>query len=169
MLALIGMYSPLTAYLSYAYASDYMSFQSNNEIITGLFEKNETTHKHTNSDFLIYMDPIYNYKVAKVAVGAMLHFAVANTTLANTEFEYDFQVSFFPNPSKDFLNINLGTISELDYSFSLIDIYGKTILKKEIQNAKQIEQIEISNFAKGMYLGILENSKNRISKKIVIK
>jgi aminopeptidase YwaD len=169
LMNIVGLYTPLTAFLSYAYASDYMSFQSNNEIITGLFEKNETTHKHTNSDFLIYMDPIYNYKVAKVAVGAMLHFAVANTTLATTKFENDFQVSFFPNPSKDFLNINLGSISESDYSFLLIDINGKIVFKKEFQNAKQIEQISITNFAKGIYLGILENSKNKISKKIIFE
>jgi aminopeptidase YwaD len=169
LMNIVGLYSPLTAFLSYAYASDYMSFQSNNEIITGLFEKNETTHKHTTSDYLIYMDPVYNYKVAKVAVGAMLHFAIASTALATTNFENDFQVSFFPNPSKDILNINLGSLLDSDYTFSLIDINGKTVFKKEIQNAKQIEQISTTIFAKGMYLGVLENSKNRISKKIVLE
>jgi aminopeptidase YwaD len=169
LMNIVGLYTPLTAFLSYAYASDYMSFQSNNEIITGLFEKNETTHKHTSSDYLIYMDPVYNYKVAKVAVGAMLHFAVASTALSTINFDNDFQVSFFPNPTKDVLNINLGSLLDTDYTFSLIDINGKTLFKKEIQNAKQIEQISITNFAKGMYLGVLENSKNSISKKIVIE
>ncbi len=167
LMNIVGLYTPLTAFLSYAYASDYMSFQSNNEIITGLFEKNETTRKHTTSDYLIYMDPVYNYKVAKVAVGAMLHFAVASTALTTTNFENNFQVSFFPNPTKDVLNINIGSFLESNYTFSLIDINGKTVFKKEIQNAKQIEQISVTNFAKGMYLGVLENSKNRISKKIV--
>ncbi len=169
LMNIVGLYTPLTAFLSYAYASDYMSFQSNNEIITGLFEKNETTHKHTTTDYLIYMDPIYNYNVAKVAVGSMLHFAVATTTLSTSNYENDYQVSFFPNPTKEFLNINLGSILESDYTFSLIDINGNTVFKKEIQSAKQIEQISITNFAKGMYLGILENSKNRISKKIILQ
>ena len=169
LMNIVGLYTPLTAFLSYAYASDYMSFQSNNEIITGLFEKNETTHKHTTTDYLVYMDPIYNYNVAKVAVGSMLHFAVATTTLSTSNYENDYQVSFFPNPTKEFLNINLGSILESDYTFSLIDINGNTVFKKEIQSAKQIEQISITNFAKGMYLGILENSKNRISKKIILQ
>lgn len=169
LMNIVGLYTPLTAFLSYAYASDYMSFQSNNEIITGLFEKNETTHKHTTTDYLVYMDPIYNYNVAKVAVGSMLHFAVATTTLSISNYENDYQVSFFPNPTKEFLNINLGSILESDYTFSLIDINGNTVFKKEIQSAKQIEQISITNFAKGMYLGILENSKNRISKKIILQ
>jgi len=120
----VTLYSPLQTFLSYAYASDYMSFQSNNEIITGLFEKNETTHKHTNTDLLIYMDPVYNYNVAKATIGATLHFAQASTSLTNPEVT-DYNVSFFPNPTKESLNISLGSLPETNYTFSLIDINGK--------------------------------------------
>ncbi|WP_395045049.1 M28 family peptidase, partial [Flavobacterium sp.] len=106
LMTCVGLYSPLNAFLSYAYASDYMSFQSNNEIITGFFEKNETTHKHTATDLLVNMDPIYNYNVAKATIGATMHFAVASTTTLGTEnFNSDFQVSFFPNPTKDSITI----------------------------------------------------------------
>lgn len=48
------------------------------------------------------MDPVYNYKVAKAATGAVMHFAVASTALEVNDFNADFQVSFFPNPTKDF-------------------------------------------------------------------
>ena len=71
-----------------------MPFQSNNEIITGFYETNETTHKHTNTDLLIFMDPVYNYNVAKATIGATMHFAKANTTLENQDFNADFQVGF---------------------------------------------------------------------------
>lgn len=169
MIVCVGLYSPLNTFLSYAYASDYMTFQSNGEIITGMFEKNETTHKHTTTDLLTNMDVVYNFNVAKAALGSVLHFSVASTVLSTTNFDNDFQVSFFPNPTKDVLNINLGSLLDSDYTFSLIDINGKTVLKKEIQNAKQIEQISVTNYAKGIYLGLLENSKNSISKKIVIE
>ena len=37
LITCVGLYSPLNTFLSYAYASDYMSFQSNNEVITGFF------------------------------------------------------------------------------------------------------------------------------------
>ena len=36
------LYSPLNTFLASAYASDYMTFEDNSEIITGFFEKNET-------------------------------------------------------------------------------------------------------------------------------
>ncbi|MEC4004986.1 M28 family peptidase [Flavobacterium sp. SUN052] len=166
----VTLYSPLQTFLSYAYASDYMSFQSNNEIITGLFEKNETTHKHTNTDLLIYMDPVYNYNVAKATIGATMHFAVASTTALNNEqVSSDFNVSFFPNPTKDVLNINLGSLNETNYTFSLIDINGKVVLQKSFENAKLIESISVNTLAKGLYLAIMESGNNRITKKIVIE
>lgn len=170
LMTCVGLYSPLNAYLSYAYASDYMPFQSNNEIITGFFETNETAHKHTATDLLIYMDPVYNYNVAKATIGATMHFAVASTTSLSTTEVNDFQVSFFPNPTKDILNINLGSFPETNYSFSIIDLNGKIVINKHVENAKLIESISVSNLSKGIYLGVLESGGDkRITKKIVIE
>ena len=56
-----------------------------------------------------------------------------------------------------------------NYTFSLIDIEGKTIFTKQIENAKIIEQISIASFAKGIYLGVLECGDKRITKKIIIE
>lgn len=165
----VTLYSPLQTFLSYAYASDYMSFQSNNEIITGLFEKNETTHKHTNTDLLIYMDPVYNYNVAKATIGATLHFAQASTSSLTNQEVSDYNVSFFPNPTKDTLNVSLGSLTETNYTFLLIDINGKTVLNMPISNAKLIESIPVSGLAKGLYLGVMQAGEKRITKKIVIE
>jgi hypothetical protein len=168
LITCVGLYSPLSTFLDRAYSSDYMPFQSNNEIITGFFEKNETTHKHSPTDFLIYMDPIYNYNVAKATIGATLHFAQPST-LSNTKNETDYNVSFFPNPTKDSLNINLGSLSEADYTFSMIDINGKEVLNISFKNAKLIESISLASLAKGIYLGVMQTENRRISKKIVIE
>ena len=168
MITCVGLYTSLNTFLSYAYASDYMSFQSNNEIITGMFETNETTHKHTPTDFLINMDPVYNYNVAKAAIASTLHFAVASTALSNEEFNSDFQVSFFPNPTNEFLNINLGSLNDLSYEISIIDINGKVVFEKSVTNANQIEKISLGLLEKGMYLAVLKTKSQKISKKIVI-
>lgn len=118
LITCVDLYSPLNTFLSYAYASDYMPFEDNNEIITGFFEKNETPHRHTATDLLINMDPIYVYNIAKAATGAMLHFAKASTTLSTANFN-DSQVSFYPSPAKDFLNINLGSLAAANYTLSI--------------------------------------------------
>lgn len=168
MITCVGLYTSLNTFLSYAYASDYMSFQSNNEIITGMFETNETTHKHTPTDFLINMDPVYNYNVAKAAIASTLHYAVASTALSNEEFISDFQVSFFPNPTNEFLNINLGSLNDLSYEISIIDINGKVVFEKSVNNATQIEKISLGFLEKGIYLAVLKTKSQKISKKIVI-
>ncbi len=171
LITCVGLYSPsLNTFLDYAYASDYMPFQTNNEIITGFFETNETTHKHTNSDLLIYMDPVYNYNIAKATIGATMHFAKASTsTLANEAFQADFQVSFFPNPVKDILSISLGSLVDNCYTFSLIDIQGKKVFTKKILDPKLVEEINLSGISNGMYLGVLETASQRITKKIVVE
>ncbi len=165
------LYSPLQTKLSYAYASDYMPFQSNGEIITGFFEANETAHAHTTQDLLINMDPVYVYNVAKAATGATLHFAKATTVtnLGTDSFEKDFNVSFFPNPVKDYLTVNKGKLEVNDYVFTLVDLNGKQVLEQKVTNAKLLESIDISKLSKGIYMGILETGEHRISKKIVIE
>lgn len=170
LITCVGLYSPLQTVLSYAYASDYMSFQSNNEVITGFFETNETTHKHTATDLLINMDPVYNYKVAKATIGATMHFAAANTaTLETANFDNNFNVNFFPNPTNDTLNISLGNLPNTNYAFSILDINGKTVLKKDFNNASLIETIAINQLPKGIYLGVLQSGDKRITKKIVVQ
>ncbi|RTY95391.1 M28 family peptidase [Flavobacterium sp. GT3R68] len=168
LIACVGLYSPLSTYLNYAYASDYMPFEDNNEIITGFFEKNESPYRHTANDLLVNMDPTYVYNIAKATVGAAMHFAKASTVLATNDFANDFQVSFFPNPTKELLNINIGTLSEESYTFKLVDLQGKTVFSKTVQQAKQIESITVNECSKGMYLGVLETTSKRITKKIVL-
>ena len=164
----VGLYSPLNTNLSFAYSSDYVPFENNNEIITGFFETNESTHRHTTTDLLVNMDPNYVFNVTKASVGAMLHFAKASVTLTTENFSNDFEVTFFPNPTKDILNINIGNLIENNYTISLVDIFGKKIFSKNISAAKQLEQINVTGFAKGVYLAVIETQNNRITKKIVI-
>lgn len=164
------LYTDLNTYLSYAYASDYMSFEDNNEVITGFFETNETPHRHTATDLLVNMDPVYNYKIAKAAIAATMHFATASTSaLENTIFQEESQVSFFPNPTKGVLNINKGLITDTNYSVYIVDIHGKTVLQQEFNDSRLIETVDVSALSKGIYMAILETKTQSVTKKIVIE
>ena len=78
-------------------------------------------------------------------------------------------VYVFKNPTKDCITINLGVLTEKEYQFQLIDIQGKKVLEKLITNPNQLEKIDISHFAKGIYLANLNAGDKKISKKIVIE
>jgi hypothetical protein len=168
LITCVGLYSPLNTNLSNAYGSDYVPFENNNEVITGFYETNESTHPHSATDLLVNMDPIYNYNVAKAATGAMLHFAVASTTLSHSSFDNDFKISFFPNPTKEFLSVNFGKNPEEKYTLQLIDINGKIVQTENMNNPKQLETINVSNLSKGIYLANLISEKGSDRTKIVI-
>ena len=167
LITCVGLYSPLNTNLSYAYASDYMPFEDNNEVITGFYETNESSHPHSSTDLLVNMDPVYNYNVAKAAVGAMLHFAIATTSLSNSSFDNDFNISFFPNPTKDYLSINFGEFTGKNTKVSIYDINGKRVEFKQYSSPKIIEVLDFCQFEKGIYLVQMKSDGKEISRKIV--
>lgn len=164
----VELYSPLDGVLSYAYASDYMPFEDNNEVITGFFETNESSHPHSPTDLLVNMDPVYNFNVAKAATGAVLHFAIAPTILGANSFDNNLEMSFFPNPTKEILNINFGKLTNQKSIINIVDINGKLVYNSTIENPTIIERINLPKLAKGMYLVNVTSGNNEVKKKIII-
>lgn len=166
----VGLYSNLETLLAQAYSSDYMPFEDNNEIITGFFETNESTVTHSANDLLTNMDPTYAFNVTKAAVGAMLHFAVANTSaLSNAIFNSENQVTVYPNPAKNNLYINKGTLDTENYSVKIIDLNGKTLTAKEFNNSQLIEQLPVSELSGGIYMCVISTENKQIFKKVIIE
>lgn len=164
-----GLYSPLETVSGPVYSSDYVPFQRNGEVVVGLFETNETPFSHSTEDLLINMDPVYVYHVTKGATGTILHFAKALTSSLETEvFDADFQVSLYPNPTKNVLHINKGKLSDSRYTFKIIDLFGKVVVKESFANANLIESITVSHLPKGLYLGIIQTDDKEITKKILV-
>ena len=161
----VKLYSPLKTNLNYAYASDYMPFQSNGEVITGLFEYNETPYAHTANDKYINLDPVYIYNIAKATTGAVQHFAVAGQTLsAESVKETISDFRFYPNPAKDYIQLEFPNRKNQDFSFTITSIDGKLISKTENQT-----RIDISALSKGIYLGTFKIEDQIITKKIIVE
>ena len=163
----IKLYSPLKTNLSYAYASDYMPFQSNGEIITGLFEYNETPYAHTANDKYANLDPVYIYNIAKGTAGAVQHFAVASGSQdldACTPKQIAGSFKFYPNPAKDFIQLEFLNSKTQRFSFVITDFEGRVLSKTENQT-----RVDISALPKGSYLGTLYVEDQQISKKIIIE
>ncbi|MBN9337733.1 MAG: M28 family peptidase [Chryseobacterium sp.] len=160
----VTLYSPLKTNLSYAYASDYMPFQANGEIITGLFEYNETPYAHTVNDKYINLDPVYIYNIAKATTGAVQHFAVAGQTLdVCTPREIAMSFRFYPNPAKDYLQLEFLNSKTQRFSFTITDFEGKILSKTDNQT-----RIDISTIPKGIYLGTFKVEDQQITKKLIV-
>lgn len=163
----VALYSPLQTNLSYAYGSDYMPFQSNGEIITGFYEFNESNKPHSAGDTYVNMDPVFVYNVTKAALGAVQHFATAETSALSTNDcppEKMLQsLRIYPNPASDFINIEMLNTNFRDYSFIITDLSGKVLIKT--QNNKKID---ISKLSPGIYFGTMNVEDRKLTKKIII-
>ncbi|MBU4537928.1 MAG: M28 family peptidase [Weeksellaceae bacterium] len=163
----VSLYSPLQTNLSNAYGSDYMPFQANGEIITGFYEYNESNYPHTANDTFANMDPVYVYNVGKAALGAVQHFSVATALdlgLNDCPPEKMLEsLRIYPNPSSDFINIEMLNHNLKKYAFSITDLSGKLLIKSE--NTKKVD---ISKLSPGVYLGTMSIDDYKSTKKIII-
>ena len=168
----VGYYSTLTGVLSYAYGSDYMPFENNGEIITGLYERPTNSsgtvitnpYYHNNTDTIAHLSYPYIFQVTKAALGAMQHFAVASTsTLAVSDIEKTKDFELYPNPAKEILNLHLDD-SIKDFSFEISDSNGRVI-----SITKNQKQINTSQLKPGVYFGTLSSEKGKTAKKFIIK
>jgi Zn-dependent M28 family amino/carboxypeptidase len=163
----INLYSNLATEISYAYASDYMPFEDNGEIITGLYEYNETPYAHGPNDVLANMDPTYLYEVTKGTLGATLFFAQVDYNVLNSEsYSLDASINMYPNPVRQNLNLHLDLKDYEFANFKLIDILGKEVFQKTLKTP--YSKIDISELNKGIYLAVFEVGQNRTTKKLVI-
>ncbi len=75
------------------------------------------------------------------------------------------EVSVYPNPSKGIFNVNLGTMAQA--SLVVLDITGKVIFSKNATT--NLETLNLSNYAKGVYFLRIEKQDIIITKKLIVK
>ncbi len=162
-----GLYSNLQTEISYAYASDYMPFENNGEVITGLYEKNESPYPHGPNDIIENMDPDYVFEVTKGALGSALHFAVAREPLGVSKINFAKNIVLYPNPSNGKFIIHLNSFSKENVQLSVFDVSGKmafhTILKSENNT------LDLSFLEAGIYEVVFKNEKDLVTKKLVLE
>lgn len=160
----ITLYSPLAVKLFYGERTDYIPFDKNGEVWTGLYETNESSKPHTSGDTYVNMDPIYVYKVAQGVLGGLQHFAGASTTvLATYDVEKDLgkRVQIFPNPATDFINIG---VDGKGYQSVITDATGRTLFTSEGE-----QNIDVSKLTNGVYFLTVSEDGKKVTKKFIIQ
>lgn len=161
------LYSPLQTVIKNAYSSDYMPFEANGEIITGFYENNISTHPHSETDILANMDPVYVYQVAKAAIGAVQHFAVASTTDLSVNSNTDQllqSIQIYPNPVHHKLNVKILNSGIKKFKLVLKDASGKQLCSLENETT-----IDISNLPNGIYFATIIIENQEVTKKILVQ
>jgi Pyruvate/2-oxoacid:ferredoxin oxidoreductase gamma subunit len=91
-----------------------------------------------------------------------------NTVLNNETFENNKNVSIYPNPVKDVLNVNVKDFSG-DVSVKVIDINGREVFTQKISNVNNSNAINLSSLAAGIYVLKLQGENLNYSEKIILE
>ncbi len=149
----IELYSSLDTEISYAYASDYIPFENNGEIITGLYEKNESPYTHGPNDIIANMDIDYLFQITKGTLGAALHFAIGIEELSLTDVYFNEEITIYPNPSNH--SIYFSNLKQ-ENRILIYSVLGQKISAHRVDPTNNL--IDISKLEKGVYFLKLSNS-----------
>ncbi|PQA93075.1 leucyl aminopeptidase [Chryseobacterium shigense] len=164
------LYSPLQTSISNAYSSDYMPFEQKGDVITGFYEYTRSYNEHTTNDTFANVDPVYVFKVAKAAVGAMQHFATASSTVPPVSASKEKplttleSVKMYPNPAKNILNIEWPDSGTGNFTVEITNLSGLSMLKDE-----NTSQLNISSLKNGIYLCTVNKQGSSVTRKIIIE
>lgn len=164
----IEFYSSLSTEFFYAYGSDYVPFMNNGEVVTGLYEKNESPYSHTSQDLIVNMDLDYLFQVTKGAIGSLAHFAVALDEVSLSEFD-ESAIKIYPTPADGNLTIETDYFIGQQANITVFDVSGKSIWNQTIVSFGAKEQIQMTTLNAGSYLMTVESEGQIYRRKIVLK
>ncbi len=158
---LTELYSNLMSTISFAYGSDYVPFQINGEIITGLFEYNYSPYHHTLNDSLVNLDMDYVYEIAKLSVAAGFYFSGAVNPLSASFDLNSGEALVYPNPFNDQLWIR-GQAPCPKYRLILTDTKGS--IQRDVKFSGNNQPISTGKLSPGLYIYWLEDADGSLIK-----
>lgn len=88
------------------------------------------------------------------------------SAVKSINFKTAYDVNIWPNPAKDFININLAKSDNELLNIQLTDIAGKVV--KSLSSAQAAIKISTVGIAKGLYFISIKNNSNSFTQKIII-
>ena len=97
----------------------------------------------------------------------LLDVSINRQTLGVQDFDADNQIKVYPNPAKDFVNINLSTYANEVNEIKINNVQGQVVSTVKVQN-ETLVQIPLENLANGFYFAQIYSTKGVSTKKIII-
>lgn len=92
-----------------------------------------------------------------------------NVTASNSEFEFD-NFNLYPNPTSDVVTISFNSTTGNEITMKVFDIRGRVLKSYQIENVGTISnEIDLSNYASGIYLVKIIDGSHQSTKKIIKK
>ncbi|MFK5891545.1 MAG: YCF48-related protein [Flavobacteriaceae bacterium] len=112
----------------------------------------------------------YYYRLVATNNGNTIYsdtYQYTTATLSLTDFDIEKEISIYPNPATDFVNIKSNVFEKVN-SIEFYDVLGKLIYSENISNDSDIK-IDVSNFRRGIYfVKVNFESTKTISSKLIL-
>jgi hypothetical protein len=99
-------------------------------------------------------------------------FEIVYFTLVNIkEIENINDLSIYPNPASDKVNVKFNTSTADNFDITIYNVTGQTVYKETLPNfmGSYHNELNIADFAQGVYLMQIKSSKGAITRKVVIQ
>ena len=92
------------------------------------------------------------------------------TVSAIEENIFDGELSIYPNPSSDFIRIDMIDVNKSEYNVSIINVLGEKVFDiSESISGNYMKQIDVRNLANGSYILQIKNEETIFIEKIIIE
>jgi len=94
-----------------------------------------------------------------------------NTTTGIKEVENINDLSIYPNPASDKLNIKFNTSTIDNFDITIYNVTGQAVYKETLNNflGSYYNELNINDFAQGVYLMQVKSSKGTVTRKVVVQ
>lgn len=161
---IISLYTDLIPVISDAYSSDYVPFENEGMIITGLYQESDySDHYHSSTDLVSNMDVDATVEVIKGALAATLYFSRMDGFVSVNKI-VDHHHELIPNPANNYFTITNITSPVF---VEICDMQGSVV---RTQQVCPNDQIELFDLYSGLYtVSISDQSKDfRMHSKLII-
>jgi aminopeptidase YwaD len=148
---LCNLYTSLAPEISNAFLSDYIPFEQQGYVITGLYQSAPDVFGHNPADTVGNMDTISFKQAVRLTAASVMHFAQVDRFVSVPKTNAP-KVHLFPNPADH--TIFLRTVQPI-LSCTLIDMTGRVLLNVE---SSDIKKMDISDLHNGIYTLVLSFS-----------
>jgi hypothetical protein len=111
----------------------------------------------------------YRYYIENSSTGIIhdsVDLKVTSTLLNVKEVKISSSLSVFPNPSNDYINLNLQGYEGASV-LKIVDVLGNVVLEEKVTSSKKIN---VSNFKNGVYILTVQGTNNSIqTRRIVVR
>lgn len=132
--------------------SDHASFWNHNYgavLIIEDWEGDANPNYHTINDKVQYFVPSYFHKLARLSIGSVAAFAVPyDTSTVAIDEEINEDISIFPNPTHDILNVKLQNEYEI---VQVVDMLGRILFQSIIKDGANNISIDMNEYKQGIY------------------